>query len=68
MLGIHSEPYCKILKHYELRNFVQNHFEEDKNAQNFVLNYFAVVKNTWKRKKTFGNWFQTIQGQRKTLG
>jgi hypothetical protein len=33
-LEFHSKPFNRREKHSELRNFVPNHFSEDRNAQN----------------------------------
>jgi hypothetical protein len=51
----------------ELWNFVPNHSEDDKNAQNSVPNHFTEAISALSERKTFENLFQTIQGKRKTL-
>ncbi len=54
------------------QNFVisLHHSAEHKNARNSVSNSFTEKKITRNKakEKTFGNLFQTIQGQGRTLG
>ncbi len=66
----HTEPFRRREKHSKLCNFVPSLSIEHKKCSEFCFEPFHRKKITRNKakEKTFGNLFQTIEGQGRTLG